>query len=212
MQKLGLEEDAECTGSDRFEEYPDVGFWRRQFKPKATRTQYKFDWLFGVILPVLCVMADPIIFDSWLKNEEALLWMFKPFAYLLSFISIMAMMAWLIWGDKLKGVSAAISGLFFAGSLVSLGVGILISPLSVIGILFVGIGLLGFVPIISAFIYLRNATRAFRSAKFLLEKRVLIGSAVLSALFSVVIPWAVNVEIDAHRPYHEQFFRSFRGV
>jgi hypothetical protein len=212
MQKLGLDDDSEFTGRDRFEENSEPRFWKRQFERKVTRKQNVFDWLFGVILPVFCVMADPIIFDSWLRNEEALFWMFKPFAYLLSFVSIMAMMAWLIWGDKLKGICAAISGLFFAGGLVSLGVGIVISPLSLIGILFLGIGLFGFIPLIAAFVYLRNATRAFRAANSLLEKRVLIGSAVLSALFTVVIPWAVNVEIDAQRPYHEQFFRDFRGI
>ena len=212
MQTLGLDDDIEFTESNRFEKNEDFRFWKRQFKPRGTWKQYKFDWLFGVTLPVVCVMADPFLFRTWGFGEEGLLWMFKPFAYLLSFVSILTMMAWLIWGDKLKGFSALISGLFLAGGLVSLGVGVLISPLSILGIAVYGIGILGFVPLISAFVYVRNAFRAFWAAEIFLEGRVVLGSFILSAVFSLVVPWVVNVEVDAQRPYHEQWFRDFRGL
>lgn len=187
-----------------------VGFWKRQFQTRITSGQTKFDWLFGVILPVVCVLADPIVFRTW-GTGEGLLSMFKPFAYLLSFTSIMAMMAWLIWGKKLKELNAVLAGLFIFGSLVSLVVGILLSPFSLIGIVWV-IGILGFVPLFSAFVYLRNGVRALRQAGTLLEKRVLVGTVVLSAVFSAVIPWTINIEVDAHRPHDRQWFRSLRGV
>jgi hypothetical protein len=189
-----------------------VGFWKRQFQAEASLAQYKFDWIFGVILPVFCVFADPIIFKTWLRGkEEGLLSMFTPFAYVLSFTSIMAMMAWLIWGKNLRELNAVLAGLFTVGGLVSLGVGIILSPLSLIGLV-VLIGILGFVPLFSSFVYFRNGVRAFKEAGTVLEKRVLIGAFVLSAVFSAVIPWAVNIEVDAHRPYDQQQFREFRGI
>lgn len=56
----------------------------------------KFDWIFGVILPVICVAADPIVF----RLSGAMLYEYKPFAYALSFVSIMALMAFMLFGKK----------------------------------------------------------------------------------------------------------------
>lgn len=212
MQTHYLDNEIEYTeGPEVAGKSGTQGFWKRQFQTRITSGQRKFDWWFGVILPVFCVFADPIIFRTW-GAQEGLLWMFRPFAYLLSFTSIMAMMAWLIWGKKLRELNAVLAGLFILGSLVSLGVGILLSPLSVIGILVFGIGVFGFIPLFSAFVYLRNGVRAFRQAGTLLEKRVLVGTVVLSAVFSAVIPWTINIEVDAHRPYERQWFQDLRGV
>lgn len=213
MQTLSLDNEIEYTEEPEIAgESTRPGFLRRQFQISPTRGQTGFDWIFGVILPVFCVFADPIVFRSWLRGEEqGILWMFMPFAYVLSFTSIMAMMAWLIWGKKLRELNAILAGLFIFGGLVSLGVGIILSPFSLIGLVFL-IGIFGFVPFFSSFVYFRNGVRAFKEAGTVLEKRVLIGAFILSAVFSAVIPWAVNVEVDAHRPYDQQQFREFRGV
>jgi hypothetical protein len=92
MQRLRLYEDAIIL--------PKIGFWRRQFQTEATKSQKKFDWAFGVILPVICFVFDPVVFKGG-GFGVAFLGAFKPFAYLLSFVSVMAMSAWLIWGAKL---------------------------------------------------------------------------------------------------------------
>ena len=213
MQKLELDNEIEYTEEPEVEDRSRTsGFWRRQFQMSVTLGQTRFDWLFGVILPVFCVFADPIVFRTWLRGEEeGLLSMFMPFAYVLSFTSIMAMMAWLLWGKKLRELNAILAGLFIFGGFVSLGVGIILSPFSLIGLVFL-IGIFGFVPFFSSFVYFRNGVRSFRQAGAIMEKRVLIGAFVLSGVFSAVIPWAVNVEVDAHRPYHKQQFREFRGL
>ena len=83
-----------------------------------------------MILPTICVMADPIVFAGTFGGDGPLLGGIKPFAYVLSFTSIMAMTAYLLWGNKLRGAGAALSGLFLVGSLVSLAVGIVIFPIS----------------------------------------------------------------------------------
>ncbi len=182
MQKLNLnEEHAE----------PPKSFWRRQFQTEATASQRKFDWTFGVILPVLCVVCDPIVFKS---ASNPLLGNFKPFAYLLSFVSIMAMMAWLLFGKKLQWMNAFLAGLFLVGGFVSLGVGVVLFPFSVFGLRML-IGILGFTPLFSAFVYLRNSYRACAAAKPFLDGKVLIHSLALTAILSVVIPAVANVRI-----------------
>ncbi len=132
MIELKLNE--EKTGSQK-------GFWHWQFQTESTESQKTFDWLFGVILPVSCFVFDPIVFkgDAW---GAAYLGTYKPFAYILSFVSVMAMSAWLIWGEKLKWLNAFLAGLFIVGGIVSLGIGIILSPISLLGLIIL-IGALG---------------------------------------------------------------------
>jgi hypothetical protein len=168
-----------------------VGFWRRQFQSEATFDQKTFDWIFGIMVPVICVVADPIVFNG----SGALIGGYKPFAYLLSFVSIMMLMAFMLWGKQLKWLNGFLCGFFALGATISLLVGIVLFPFSLIGLIFI-IGALGFTPLFSAFVYGRNAVRAYKYAQPLLNKDFLIQSAVLSALFGFVVPYVVNVKIE----------------
>jgi len=192
METPGLDKDLEATpGPEAAADNKPKGFWKRQFAAEATPAQRKFDWAFGVILPVICVAFDPIVFKGNIDGNGAAFGAYKPFAYLLSFVSIMAMMAWLIWGKRLKGLTAAISGLFFYGALVSLAVGVVLFPISTVGLI-VLIGVLGYTPLFSGFVYLRNSYRAFGCAEHFFDKGALVRSFILAALFSAVIPWTAN--------------------
>ena len=182
MQQLGLNENIETE--------TEKGFWKRQFQTQSTRAQRKFDWLFGVILPVICFAFDPIVFTN-----QTFLGNYKTFGYVLSFVSIMAMAAWLIWGAKLKWLNAILAGLFIVGSVVSLGIGIIIFPISLLGLIIL-IGALGFTPLFTSIVFLRNSVRAFRAAKPFLERKTLVYSFSLAALLTAVIPPIANVEIN----------------
>ena len=167
----------------------NTGFWKRQFQRQSTKAQRKFDWLFGVILPVVCFTFDPIVFTN-----ETYLGDYKSFGYIFSFVSVMAMSAWLIWGAKLKGFNAILAGLFSVGSVVAFGIGIIIFPISLLGLIIL-IGALGFTPLFTTVVFLRNSVRAFQAAKPFLEKKILIYAFSLAALFSAVVPSVINVEI-----------------
>ena len=168
----------------------EKGFWRRQFQPAATAAQTKFDWTFGVVLPVVCFVFDPIVFEA-----GSVLAPLKFFAYFLSFVSIMAMAAWLVWGAKLKWLNAFLAGLFAVGGVISLAIGILIVPISLIGLI-VLIGIPGFTPLFTSIVFLRNALRAFQSAKPFFEKKILVYSSALAALLSAVVPYVLNANIN----------------
>lgn len=190
MQELGLEKEPDAE----IEPQSDEGFWRRQFQQHSTKAQRKFDWLFGVILPVICFAFDPIVFRGLGMGKGALLGDYKPFAYLLSFPLIMAMAAWLIWGGKLKWLNGFLGGLFLVGGVISLGIGIFLIPFSLLGLIIL-IGILGFTPLFSSVVYLRNALRAFRASKPFYAKKILTYSAVLGGIFSLVVPYVINAEI-----------------
>lgn len=185
MQTLDLDEEKTAE--------PRKKFWRRQFQQEPTESQYKFDWLFGVIMPVICFFFDLGIFSSYFGGD-VIFGAFKPFAYLLSFTAIIAMMAWLIWGKQLKWLGAFIAGLFLTSGVVALAIGFVLLPFSLMGLVIV-IGVLGFTPLFTGIVYLRNGVRAIKAAKPFLAKNVLTYSILLSSLAAGVIPYVINVEI-----------------
>ena len=190
MQTLGLNKSG---GQNNSINQPKTRFWKRQFQAQSTEVQRTFDWIFGVLLPVICFVFDPLVFkgNAW---GTAVLGNYKPFAYLLSFVSIMAMAAWLIWGAKLKWLSGFLAGLFFLGGIISLGVGIVLIPFSLLGLIIL-VGILGFTPLFTSIVFLRNAFRAMQTSKTFLEKSVLIYAVAFGALFSAILPWTINNEI-----------------
>jgi len=170
-----------------------AGFWRRQFQSEVTYKQKRFDWIFGVIMPTVCFAFDPGIF----RNEPArgaLFGDYTPFAYLLSFTLIMATMAMLLFGDKFKSFNAILSGLFMAGGITALVIGVFLFPFSLIGLIFL-IGILGFTPLLTSFVYLRNARRTFRDAKPHFRRSSLIGAFVFSSILTATIPAVFNAQI-----------------
>ncbi len=173
---------------------PPVKFWRRQFQEKPTTGQTKFDWLFGVIMPAICFLFDPIIFKGGL-HDEPMFGKYKPSAYILSYFSILALMAFLLLGKKTKYFNAFFAGLFLTGGIISLIIGVILSPISLIGLV-VLIGALGFTPLFTAFVYLRNTFRAFQTAKPFLDTGKLWKGYVLTAIFSFVFPVALNFQIE----------------
>jgi len=187
MQTLDLCEQPETK--------KEKGFWRRQFQQEPTRRQKQYDWTFGVIMPVACFFFDPFIFRFWGQSGGGLLGGYKPFAYVGSFVSILLLMAWLLWREKLGSVSALLAGLFFVASSVALSIGIVLLPFSLIGLMAL-IGVLGFTPLFTAVIYLRNGVRALRSAKPDLSLSKLVTATLVGSLWGFAVPYALNAEVN----------------
>ncbi|MGD9564148.1 MAG: hypothetical protein AB7F88_18355 [Pyrinomonadaceae bacterium] len=187
MQTLKIRPDDELTDA----ELVPIRFWKRQFHLEPTARQRRFDWTFGVILPTICVAADPIVFSSSFGEGDALLGRYKIFAYLLSSVSIMAMAAWLLWGQRLGYLRPYLGGLFLAGSVISLIVGAILLPFSLIG-MFLLIGFLGFTPLFSGFVYLRNGVRAINGAKADTRAWAVYQAVILAALYSLIVPFVLN--------------------
>lgn len=168
-------------------------FWKRQFQKNATRSQLKFDWIFGVILPFICFAFDPVVFKGNAMGI-AFFGTFKPFAYILAYISLSTMTAWLIFGEQLKWLNAFLAPFFFVGGIISLVIGIVLFPFSLFGLIII-IGILGFTPLFTSFVYLRNSFRAFHSIKNIFETKILTAVFILSIVFSLVIPAVINFQI-----------------
>ena len=135
------------------------GFWRRQFDDAPTPAQRKFDVAFGVVMPVLCFVFDPFVFRGELMDDGGLYQQYQFYAYTISALEMVALCAWLFSAGRAGRRPAALAGMLLAGALFSFLVGLAILPYSVVGLIFL-IGALGFVPFLTALVYLRNAWRA----------------------------------------------------
>jgi len=173
---------------------PKPKFLQRQFSTVPTLGQRKFDWAYGVVLPIVCVAADPIVFRSSIgltinpSNEFA---KYKVFCYALSSVSILAMTAWLLWGNKLGELRPFLGGLFLAAAGISTTVGILLFPISLLASV-VGIGLLGFTPLFSGLVFLRNSFRALESSAEDMPLNYVARAAMLAVIYALVVPFVLN--------------------
>jgi hypothetical protein len=149
-----------------------ASFLRKQFTGAPTRYQIIFDIIFGIIAPILCLIADPIVFQdklTYCTNGPTDNNLLSPqrlaiFAYAMIGLGMLALLIWLIAWRYLASVAAAFAGIFFVGSELAIILGAILLPLSVIG-LFVLIGIAGFTPFLTSFVYLRNGFRAWQIAR-----------------------------------------------
>lgn len=151
-------------------------------------TTKKFNWTFGVGLPLVCVAADPIVFTG----PRSLLGDYQVFAYVLSSVSIMSMAAWLLWGERLGWLRPYLGGFFITGSVISGLVGLAILPYSLLG-MFLLISFLGFTPLFSAFVYLRSGLHALQSAEADMDRYYARRAAILGAIWGFTVPYVLNL-------------------
>src|SRR5215510_11863211 len=104
-------------------------FWPRQFALVPTQAQDRFDSIFGVILPVLCFIADPIVLKSGFI-EPPMYARFQLVVYLISTFEMGAFLVWRTFRKQANGFAPIFAGVFFAGAVFSGVMGLAILPLA----------------------------------------------------------------------------------
>jgi hypothetical protein len=177
--------------------YPTPTFVERQFYHPPTIKQNIFDVALGIIMPVLCFYFDPGIlrdgfsgFTMGLPVKQA-----SVFIYILSGLAIPTLALWLWLGPRLKRWGGMVGGVLLAGAILSFTIGIVIFPLTFIGLI-VLVGVLGFVPFLTAFVYLRNGLRAIEQANLTLPRFQLVASFLLGAMLAIGIPVIAQQKIN----------------
>ena len=160
-------------------------FWRRQFLGPATWGQKCFDVVFGILAPVVCVVADPIVFKT--SGSLTTPWIsYATGAYVFIALEILTLSAWLFIPRKGPLPTLALAGPLLAGALASACLGLRMLPLSLIGLM-VFIGILGFTPFVTGFVFLRNGLRAWRSLGEEHRSEFHRGIAVFFAFFTMAV-------------------------
>lgn len=175
---------------------PKVSFFAEQFAAGRTTGQRVFDVAFGVAAPILCFFADPIVFRAggFAIGGQAVLGRYQLFAYLVSAIAITVLVIWLLLEDHLEPYGSLIGGVFVGGALFSTIIGLIILPFSLLGLMFV-IGLAGFTPFLTAFVYLRNGVKAFRRSRHTRVELKTAG-ALLAGSLAIGLPAVVSYQVE----------------
>lgn len=171
------------------------GFWAAQFGPSSTRLQNGFDVTFGLILPILCFIADPIVFKSFPLMGRPLMEDYQLFAYVLSTVEMGFFLVWRTFPAKVNKLAPLFAGVFFIGACFSLAVGVAMLPITA-WTLFIFIGLLGLIPFVSAFVYLRNGVRALKTQAHDLSLASRLTVATLSGLLVISSLTVGSIYVD----------------
>lgn len=127
--------------------------------PKAVPVSGRFVALIligGIVLPLVCLIVDPVVFNP---SGVGILREYALFAYALIAFEILAVSGWLAMYQRLGGWNAIAAGIFFVGKLFCVALGLVLLPLSIVGLLAL-IGILGFTPFLSAYAFFRVSERA----------------------------------------------------
>jgi hypothetical protein len=189
--------------------YRRPGFWRRQFDDATTKTQFRFDIAFGLVVPVLCFVFDPGVFHGWLIGE-GIYGRFQFFVYASSAVEIVTLACWLFAVRRFPAWSRPAGGVMLAGALFSFMLGVAMLPLSLLGLVLFGLGALGFIPFLTAVVYLRNGVRALRLNRATAPVR---GGAAAAFAFGLVVALGVPAaaQVGARRAVRSTFARVAEG-
>jgi len=148
-----------------------------------------FSVAFGIIAPIVCFALKPVLLpgDAFELPGLRFISIFWIFGYGVIGLGIATLTLWLWCGPRLGAWCGIVSGDLLACALFAAGLGLILLPFSLIG-LFAIIGVLGFIPFLTATTFARNAIRAFHQARRLLGEPRAWGTMVLGAVLVVGVP------------------------
>ena len=170
---------------------PKPSFWKRQTNETPTIPQKVFDVIVGAALPVALFIADPVLFKGMGCAGYAVT--YSPMVYFAVALGIISLLVWLFAPVHTGYAPAVLAGVFYTGETLAIVIGLLLMPLSILG-LTVGLGVLGFLPFLVAYVYWRNAVRADRLAKSMeFSKGRLSSLKWAGALAVLIIPGLIQL-------------------
>ena len=190
-------------------------YLEHQCEGTATKGQTVFDVSAGVVMPVLCLVFDPVVFRNTLGyplgngiNSGGFLGGFTAGAYVAVAIEVAALSAWVLLGTQREGAIAFLVGVLGVGAVLAFLIGVCLLPVTLLG-LFVVIGLLGLAPFLTAFVFFRNAVRAFRTVKGSPRRDSVLIAIALGAVFAIAIPSVMQARVS--RSLSESFEQVMHG-
>jgi hypothetical protein len=165
--------------------------------PRGSLGSTIFSVLMGIVAPIVCLALQPVLLpgDRFLLPGLGFINAYRLFGYGVIGLEILALSVWIAFGDRLGVWCGPLSGVLFAGALFAGGLGLVLLPFSLIGLLAI-IGVLGFVPLFTARVFYRNAVQGYRHAGKYLGGTRLRASTLLGAILVVGVPGAIQVGIS----------------
>src|SRR5262245_54687243 len=153
------------------------------------------DIIGGIFLPALCVVADPIVFkqpEFFGNLGGPLLQRYVVFGYLEILIGMTALALFL----QRKIISPFLAGTLLVGAAFSLVLGMILFPFALLGLLFV-IGILGFTPFLSCFVFARAGMRALQMCRTRMKTYRLVVHASLGVMLTLALPIGSQIAVNS---------------
>jgi hypothetical protein len=172
-------------------------WWQRLWSPEPTISQSIFDFIFGVVAPLLCLYFDPGVFRSGDPCFGPLLGWAAPFVYLAIGLGVSLLTFWLIANHWIVRGRSLFVGVFLGGAIFAFITGLVLIPFSLFGIIIYGLGCLGFIPFLVAIVYWRNAHMALSGEgitnPWIRLTLAVLGLALVFALPGLTARYAPNI-------------------
>lgn len=133
--------------------------WPDDIDPPTT-----FQVIWGLVVPLLALIFDPIVFRNrlgLLSDEAGLFERFRVGGYLALGGSILAYAIILCRPPRTLATRTLTAGLLCGATLTAYGFGLALVPFSILGLIFI-IGILGVIPFLAAWAYQRIAVQLLR--------------------------------------------------
>jgi hypothetical protein len=153
--------------------------------PPLDSARVATDLVFGVLAPLACLVFDPIVFRSGLGGP--VVGNYAVVGYSAIALGLVALPVWLFRGRP----AAFLAGLLAGGAVFALCLGLTLLPLSFLG-LAMCIGVLGFTPFLTAWVFARNSRDAFRTATTSASAPSVPALAFLGFVIACGGPWAAH--------------------
>lgn len=148
--------------------YKRKGILRRLLGGEKSKAQVYFDLIVGIIAPILCLYFDPILFKDN-SGSSTVLSEIRIFAYSGIVIGATSLAVCLFQEKMSLAMRGFLIGVLIFGMIFALALEFILLPLGILGIMvgvsnglpenlpIIAVSLLGFLPFLVAFIYIRNA-------------------------------------------------------
>jgi hypothetical protein len=179
-----------------------LGIYPR-WQPSQPRQAAMFDFVCGMLMPLVCLVFDPFVFkdEKLPPNASSQMAVLGAQIYNGSFVAY-AVLGWqiatmgiVLAAGRVRGPWAGIvTGTLFLGAGFAAVIGVLLVPLATIGLLMV-IGVLGYTPLFTAYAFIRRYKQVSQQAIADLPKMQRIAWGVLGVIAAMAIPTAVGLAL-----------------
>ena len=130
---------------------------------RGTPLRVVFDLLFGVLLPPALILAEGSVGPMDMGGYRLV--PFRPYPPVFAFAAIAVLLAWRILRRRIDWIDAFAAGPLFAGAFFALGIGIWMLPFSLLATIIALLGILGFVPFVTALVFAHAGREALAAAR-----------------------------------------------
>lgn len=137
-------------------------------------------------------MADPIVLKGGIMGPPMYV-RYQLVVYLISTVEMGVFLVWRTLRKRPNGLAPVFAGALLAAGGFSGVIGLAILPLTIFGLIFL-VGIFGFIPFFTAFVYLRSGVRALRVPLKDWRLSARLAGVVLGAALAIGLPNLVATE------------------